>query len=227
LHKVVGLPFKDDIRHYLEWTIKATLDNPTIDIRLSIKATETLIKQENPDVLIVAIGALPNVPSIPGVDGSNVALVDDVDAGRATVGQNVLVVGAGLTGLETALYLTQIGKQVTIIDMLPLTETSYGVPLLNIGYLWHELKEKGAEIRVMVTLKEITGRGAIVIGKDGAKSEILCDTIVLSLGVKRPLEELENLNGLAPDVRCIGDCIEDRGNIWKATTGGYNATIDL
>jgi hypothetical protein len=53
-----------------------------------------------------------------------------------------------------------------------------------IDYLWHLSKKEG---RDLVTLGEITERGAIVADKNGTRSEIYRNTMVLSLGVRSPL----------------------------------------
>ena len=105
-----ALPFKEDMRKYLAWARRMTLNTPNIDIRLSTEATAEAIAKERPDVLVIAVGSSPTIPSVPGIDRKNVIWAGDVDMGRSETGKTVLVVGAGLTGCETALHLALIGK---------------------------------------------------------------------------------------------------------------------
>jgi 2,4-dienoyl-CoA reductase-like NADH-dependent reductase (Old Yellow Enzyme family)/thioredoxin reductase len=222
-----ALTFKDDVRRYLEWAVRTTTETRGVEIRLSTRATPELMRAEKPDVLIVAVGGTPLVPAIPGVGNARVVWAGDVDTGRARVGQNVLIAGAGLTGCETALHLVREGKNVTIIDMLPLQDIGVGEPLLNVGILRAMLAECGVEIKDNVRLEEITDDGVVAVDKGGKKAEMACDTVVLSLGVKPDSNLTEEWGGVAPDVQFIGDCSKDRGNIWKATTGGFNAAMDI
>ena len=76
------------------------------------------IQKENPDVVIVAAGAVPAIPSIPGIKQKNVVTALDVISGRSEVGEKVIVVGGGMVGLETAEFLSTMGKEVTIFEML-------------------------------------------------------------------------------------------------------------
>ncbi len=222
-----ALPFKDDIRRYVEWAARTTLGTESVDARLSTAATRERIEAERPDALIVAAGAAPFLPPIPGIDKPNVVWAGDVDAGKAHVGQRVLLAGAGLTGCETALYLLQQGKEVTIIDALPLPQIAADGNLLNVALLRDMLGEYGVEINDLVRLEAVTDAGAVIADKDGKRTELVCDTVVLSLGV-RPRRELGGaFEDLAPYVRFIGDCSVDRGNLRNATSDGYNAAVDL
>lgn len=64
-----------------------------------------MIEQEDPDALIVAVGAVPCPPGIPGAGGSNVVMAEEVLSGSKTVGGEVVVVGGGMVGCETAEYI--------------------------------------------------------------------------------------------------------------------------
>ena len=126
-----ALSFKEDMRKYLVWARRMTLNTPNIDFRLSTEATAEEVVKEHPDVLVIAVGSSPTIPSVPGIDRKNVVWAGDVDMGRIETGKIVLVVGAGLTGCETALQLALIGKGVTIIDVLPMNQIASDVHPLN------------------------------------------------------------------------------------------------
>lgn len=222
-----ALPFKSDVKDYLDWAIRMTANRPDIDIRLSTEATPERIEAEKPDVLIVAAGAEPIIPPIQGAGGSNVVWAGDVDLGKARVGETVLLAGAGLTGCETALHLSRQGKRVTIIDMLPLEEIGVDEPRNNTNVIRGMLAERGVEIRDRTTLEAITETGVVVVDRDGRRIEEECDTVVLSLGVRPDAGLMERFGRLAPEVLFVGDCNTDRGNLRSATFDGSNAAMEI
>jgi 2,4-dienoyl-CoA reductase-like NADH-dependent reductase (Old Yellow Enzyme family)/thioredoxin reductase len=222
-----GLPFKDDVKNYVEWAARTTLATDRLDVRLSTAATRERIEAERPDVVILAVGAAPFIPPIPGIDKSNVVWAGDVDAGKARVGQTILLAGAGLTGCETAVHLLRLGKEVTIIDALPLQQISADGNLLNVNALHDMLREHGVEIMDRVSLKAVADEGAVLLTSEGRTTNVVCDTVVLSMGVRPMREPTDLFEDLPCDVRLIGDCRALRGNLLMATADGYNAAMNL
>ncbi|NIR67427.1 MAG: FAD-dependent oxidoreductase, partial [candidate division Zixibacteria bacterium] len=86
-----------------------------------------LIKESQPDVAVIAIGGMPIMPEISGVTKSNVVTAQDVLFGKVTVGQNVVVIGGGMVGCETAYYLAERGSKVTIIEIQKRMATDMGL----------------------------------------------------------------------------------------------------
>ena len=222
-----ALPFKEDMRKYLAWARRMTLNTPNIDIRLSTEATAEEVVKEHPDVLVIAVGSLPTIPPVPGIDGKNVIWAGDVDMGRIETGKTVLVVGAGLTGCETALHLALIGKGVTIIDVLPMDQIASDVHPLNMTTLLDMLDKNGVDIRTETKLEAVTDNGALVSDKEGNKIEILCHTVVLSIGVTPRSDLIRRFENLAPEVHVVGDCRRGQGNLGYATADGFNAAIEV
>ena len=204
LHYAAALPFKADMKRYLDWLIGKT-ERSNIDIKYSTETTAATVKAEGPDVLIVAVGADPCIPSIPGIDKRHVVLAADVAAGNADVGARVVVAGGGMIGLETALMLAQRGKQVTVIDQLPQMELAEGTPAINKFGLLGLLFQNGVQFRTEVNLEEITDEGVVVMDKKWQRHTIPADTVVLSLGYTPRSATVETLRGLAPDVYVVGD----------------------
>lgn len=221
-------PFKEDMRKYLEWAIRITMNTPNIAVKLSTEATPEKIEAERPDVLIIAVGSAPITPAIPGVEKKHVFWAGDVLLGKAKVGDSVIVVGAGLTGSETALYLAQQRKKVTLIDILPLEKIDAEIPTINIITLRNMLSKSGVFTRTEVKLSAITDSSVIILDKKEDKTEeIPCDTVVLSLGLEPRRKLVEAFEKLATEVYIIGDCINKRGNLMKATTEGFWAAIEI
>jgi len=219
-------PFKADMKKYLDWLMKKTQRTPGVEIKLSTEATADIIKAKKPDVLIVAIGAEPIIPDIPGVKNANVVWAGDVVSGKALTGQTVVVAGAGLTGCETALYLAQQGKKVTVIDMLGQFEIAQDVPFLNKLGLMGLLHEHGVQFKTEVKMEEITKDGVTVIDKRWNRLEIPADTVALSLGFKTNKTAEKAFQGLVPDVYAIGDCANP-SNLRHAIHDAFNVAVEI
>ena len=105
--------FKDDYRLLLEY-LKTQLRKLGVSVELGKKATPEGIKRDHPDVVFIATGATHILPDIEGlVEGTRQGKVlTAVEAllGKREMGQSVVVLGAGLIGCETALYLAKKGK---------------------------------------------------------------------------------------------------------------------
>jgi pyruvate/2-oxoglutarate dehydrogenase complex dihydrolipoamide dehydrogenase (E3) component len=227
LKVAASLPFKSDLREYLAWAVRTSCNTPNLDIRLLTEASPETIKAEQPDILIVAVGSEPVIPAIPGCDNEKVVLAGEVSLGTAKVGNTVVVAGAGLTGLETALQLAREGKKVTVIDLLSWEEIHGPYPVMNLIHLKTMLRDLGVEIKHNFKLEEITAGGVIVTDKQQVRTELYCDSVVLALGYRPRQEVMEKMQDLAPEVIFVGDCTKERGNLQNAITQGFNAAIDL
>lgn len=194
------------------------------DIRLNTEVTEDFLKELDPDTVILATGGTPLHINLAGIDGENVIDAIDVLDGSKVPGARVLVIGGGMTGVETADYLAEHGRAVTIIEMRPdiaLDEAS--APRF---FLIPRLKEHGVNWEVNATVKEILPDG-VVYEKDGEEHK-LCgfDSIVLALGVRsyNPLEE--TVKAMGKQVIVIGDASKP-GPANKATEAALDAVMNI
>ena len=216
---------KGDVRAYADWSVRMTLRNPDIDLRLGVEATRERVLAEKPDAVIVAVGAEPIVPPVDGVGGENVCLAQDIDRGLVKPGKRVVIVGAGLTGTETAVTLAREGRAVTVIDMLPLADIRAREKAIARA---HRLAEaEGVRFRCEFRLKAITPAGVVGEDGDGRVSEIACDTVALSLGVRPRRDAAEALAGVCEETVFVGDCALRQGNILSAVRDGFYAAMNV
>ena len=220
-----GPPFKADMKRYLDWMVKTTERHP-VEIKLSTEATADTIKAEKPNVLILAVGAAPQAPDIPGATKPTAVWAGDVMVGSAKVGKRVVVVGAGMTGCETALHLVQQGKKVTLIDMLGQSEIAQDAPIFPKLALMGLFHKHGVEIQTEVKLEEVTDQGVLVIDKQWRRYEIAADTVVFAMGIKARSETVKALQGLAREVYVIGDCANPR-NLMAAIHDAFNVAVEI
>lgn len=225
LRLAVAPDFKADLKNYLNWSIRMTSRHPNVQIRLATTATTENILAETPDTLIIAVGSESNIPPIPGLTGDDVVWIGDVESGSASVGQDVIIAGGGLTGCETALDLARKGKNVTIIEMVSEQQmlTPSPIPMTALLQL---LKKENVTILAEHKLEKVKDH-TVLLSCAEAQKELAFDTLILSLGVKPKLLEVSKFANLIDDVFCIGDCTTSQGTLYTATTAGYNAGMDI
>lgn len=225
LNDINKLPFKDDMLHYTEWVINTTMKCGA-EIRLNTEATPELVMAENPDAIVVAVGASPAHPPIPGIDGSNVYNVLDVDSGRKKVSGNVVVCGGGLSGCEAALALAMEGCGVTIVDIIPEDQFASGIMDITRGMLLMLLKEHNVKKVGDNIVRSIDKEGVHIEGKDWKYQTLTADYIVDAMGMKSNSKLAEIFAELIPDVFVVGDAYEAQ-NIKHANLSAYNVCWNI
>lgn len=211
--------FKKDLARLLDW-YKVELEDLDLTVKLNSEVTPALVDQEKPDAIIVATGSKPIMPEVPGIDKPSVATATDLLLGRKTAGNTVVVIGGGLIGCETALWLAQQGKSVTIVEMLnDLMVAGIPVPHMNRIMLLDLLAFHGVGVMNGNALLEVTDTGVMLIDKAFKKKSLAADTVAIAIGLRPDQELYKNLRGKTPDLYVIGDAREARnimGSIWDA-----------
>jgi 2,4-dienoyl-CoA reductase-like NADH-dependent reductase (Old Yellow Enzyme family)/thioredoxin reductase len=225
LAEICSLPFKTDLKEYKDWDIRTTL-NCGAKIVLGTEVTKELVEKEDPDVLFLAVGAELATPPIPGIDGPNVADVISVDNDRVPVGQKVAVCGGGLSGLECALALAMKGKDVTVIDMVPVEDFGKGQYLLSHNMLIKLLKDHNVQFIGDSKVEKITEKGVEIIDKKWRRSVVEADTVVTAFGMRRRTEVVEALSGIIAETYIMGDCDMVKG-LQNANTSAFNYAVEM
>lgn len=190
-----------------------------IEVRLNTEATVEAVKELNPCGVIVSVGSTPARPPIPGIDGANVCVAEDVLLGKVNPQGNVVVVGSGMTGLETAEVLAMNGCKVTMVEMQK--EVGPGMYPALVNDVMNRMKEHDPVILLKHKLQKITAEGVEVLNlEDEQTSSIKADAVVLAMGVT-PREELANTFREAfSNVHVVGDAVKG-GRILEATQDGH------
>jgi len=190
--------------------LAGSLNTSGVKVFLNKEVNRKMMEDINLEVAIIATGATPMIPDIPGVRGKNVVLAWDVLAGKVEVGREIVIIGGGLVGLDTALHLAKQGKQVSVVEMLDkIAHDVFGLRRWN-------LKQSLMDYRIClypgVTLHSISERGVSVI--DSYQMLLLkADTVVLATPSKPENELAEQLKGLVPELYTIGDCVKPRNSM--------------
>ena len=218
---------KKDLRAYQNWAIRQTEKNPNIDLKLGNRATFDHIKEQDPDAVIVSVGANPVIPPIPGIEGKSSLWAGDVESGTVETGKRVIIAGGGLTGLETALSLSKEGKEVTIIEMLPFERVIMSAPVVNMVALSMLMRQHGIKYLAETKLLEVEEDRVKVADPDGIEEWMDCDNLVHALGMYPNKEEASLFEDIADEVYYTGDCATARGNLWTATSSAHHIALEL
>jgi len=215
--------FKEADRKLLTWYEKQVADCK-VEVRLNTAATAELVKNENPEAIIVAAGATAKKLLIPGIDGENV--VEAVgfynSLGRRDFGERVTVVGGGLTGVEIAYILGREGKKVTLVEACDDILQVYGLFAANSNMLREMLIYYGVEVMTSARLVEVKSGGIRVSTPEGEKV-IATDSVVVSAGYDPDDSIIESLEKIA-EIHNIGDSnavTNLMGPIWDAYAAAF------
>ena len=208
--------FKKNLEYYLDQQEKA-VTKAGIDLRLNTEVTPEYAAALEPDVIIASLGAVPARPDIPGIDGQNVLAAQKAYAEIDRVGKSVVILGAGLVGVELGLHLISKGRSVKIVEMLD--HISDGGNFLHLPGLRVEIKKRGLDIAFNTKAKNITSTG-VVCESDGFEMTYNADTIIYAIGQSSLRDEAIALGGCAPEFYMIGDCVSSR-NITDATSEAF------
>lgn len=221
------LSFKEDMKKFLAWMI-ARVEESEATIKYNTEVTADTINHEKPDALILAVGATPHIPNIPGIDLPKVHWAGDIDSGEYETGKEVIVVGAGLMGVETALGLSLLSKKVTIIEMMGMDAVLKDVEWYNRNYLTARLAEENIQVMTNVKMEAVTETGIRTINKNFLWRDYPADTIVLATGMEARKDKVIELRRLIPEteVFIIGDCFQPR-NLFHAIHDGFNAAVEI
>ncbi len=218
--------FKKDNRNYIDWSSRDILSTPGIRVLLNTEATAELLKDGGYDVVIVANGSNPIYPAF--LRGKqNVCWVGDVELGHVSLGDRVVIAGAGLSGCETAWLLAEKGKKVTMIDMQPRNRIGAGGSAMNMSALMEKLDELHVEILCETKLEDVQDDG-IVVSTTAGTQKLPCDNVVLALGLIPNTALGEQLyRELDCEVVSVGDCMTRMGTLRNAVSTGHMAGYNI
>ena len=218
------------LKERMEWVMdyyRAAFEALGVEVRLNTEVTADLVAERKPDAVIVGTGSRSVIPGkIPGVTGSNVYTVEQVLTGQADLSaKNVTMIGAGITGIETAEYLAARKAKVTIVDLLD--KVAPNANHTNVGDICGRLAQYGTKYLLGHALREIRS-DAVVLEKQSDHSVVTVptDAVVLSLGYRPDNALAEELKAKGLQVVTVGSAVKD-GTIAPATRTGYEAARAL
>ncbi|MDT2760448.1 FAD-dependent oxidoreductase [Enterococcus xiangfangensis] len=182
----------------------------------------------NYDKLVISSGARPTLPPIEGANeatnGFILRSVTDAAEIKTYIDKHdpksVLVLGAGVMGLELAENFKHRGLDVTLVDQLPQVAFPYDEEIADLIY--DKLIENGLKIHLSTRVEKINHAGKEVVLSDG--TILNPDLILFATGVAPNNEMTQNagiklaedgqiivndqLETNVPDIYAIGDIIK-------------------
>jgi 2,4-dienoyl-CoA reductase-like NADH-dependent reductase (Old Yellow Enzyme family)/thioredoxin reductase len=220
---VRGIPFKKDLCGLVK-NLEAQMRKAGVEVRLKTEVTQGLVECEAPDVLVLALGAVPIVPSIPGMDSPKAVLGNHLSDPGIAVGKKVVILGGGLVGCESAVHLAQQGKDVTVVEMMEDVAVEANVRQRPI--LLDMLAMLQVKVKTRTKGLKITDRGLVCTDDTGNETLFEADTVVVSVGQRALREAVNDLLDAAPEVVQVGDCVKPQ-KVTEALYRGYHAGLDI
>ena len=219
----VDLAVKPPHKDKLYWCIEdlyTACSKLGVEFMMNTEITRELVEKAKPYAVICATGAYATKPGfINGHDRENVYTTTEILNGDVVLeNKKVAVIGSGMTGLETAELLTVTDNEVTVVEMAD--EIAPGVWHQHVNDIMPRLKAKSARFFTSSKLTEIKESAIVVEDKNGSKSEIAADFVVLSLGAKSDNALYNELNNAGINAWLIGDG-ERVGRIADATRSAF------
>ena len=208
--------FKEKDRDLITWYRRELTKYP-IEVKLNTEITD--ISSLGADEVIVATGSTANRIPVPGADKAIQAV--DFLLGKQDVGENVTIIGGGLTGCEIAYELYLQGKKPTIVEMQDDLITTPGICLANTSFLRDFFKANKVPVHLETGVKEIMDGSVVAADKDGKVFEISADSVILSVGYKpTPIAQK------AKNVHIVGDA-NKVGNLRTVIWGAWDVCMKL
>ncbi|MBW2623295.1 MAG: FAD-dependent oxidoreductase [Deltaproteobacteria bacterium] len=191
-----------------------------IDLHLNTEVSIEMVKEQNPDAVIVATGSVPLIPDIPGITGDNVVNVWQVLNREVEVGNNVVVIGDDdlVASLSTADFIAEQGKKVEFLcwgyfagaKVEPATREA----------IYQRLLQKGVILSPQTIVNEISDNTVITMDRFTNEERRIegVDTVVVACGGRENNALYYNLKDQVDEIYVVGDA----NGIRKV----HNATMD-
>ncbi|PKM93230.1 MAG: 2-enoate reductase [Firmicutes bacterium HGW-Firmicutes-1] len=194
--------FKKDDRALLKW-YTVQLEKLPVDIKLNFRADKKMIEKSNADVVIFATGSKPIKLDLG--NKNNIYTADEILKDNKKAGDNIVFVGGGLVGCETALWLRQQGKNVAIVEAKPqILGGGEDMCFANYDMLKDLLVFNEVEVYRNSSIKTIMDDSVLVETPNGEK-EIKADTVIVAVGYSSQKDLYDTMVGSNKIVYNVGD----------------------
>ena len=215
---------KEEVQRLLDYYLTQIFKRE-IEVLLNTEADPELVKELQPDSLLIAFGAVERILPIPGVEGEKVQLATKAIAHPEQLGQNIVILGGGSIGCEIGLELAENGKNVTILeltDTLAANANSLYREALRQKFLLHE----NLHSLLKCGCSRIEEDVVIYKNESGEEKQLPYDQLILSTGLVAQRQLVESFYGICRDTVAIGDCVSP-SNIMNANFEGYTAALNI
>ncbi len=175
------------------------------------------------DKLLIASGASPRILDIRGAKNKKVYVLrtyEDAEKIKSDDSKDVVIIGGGPVGIESALALLKFKEKITVIEIAPYILSTVFSRIVS-EMIEKQLVERGIEILKDEEPLEISGNPVKSVKTN--KRRIKCSSVIMGVGVVpntdfvKGVVNLEPREGIVvnekmqtsePDIYAAGDCIE-------------------
>lgn len=218
--------FKWPLKQFKNFMI-AQMGKLGIEVKLNTRATKQLIQEQNFDVVVAAIGSTPAKPRIPGVDRPNVHYAAKIyGCLEDQLSDEIVMIGGGEIGVETSLYLCELGKKVAVLEQLP--ELIADAPHAHYQCMVHNywFNQPNFRFQCGARVTSIEADGVCYTDYKGEQHKVPCGDVLLSVGARPLVEEAMEFAGAADKMFAIGDC-DSVANVQRAMRSAFGIASSL
>lgn len=215
--------FKEADKDLIKWYEKQ-MQLTGVRLHMNTEVAKEFVESELPDAIVVASGATARQLKFAGAKADQVISAIDYLSGSKEIGDDIIVVGGGLTGCEIAYDIARNGKKVTLVEMAEKILTAKLLCAANSSMLKDLMEYHDVDIMTSSIIEKVEGNSAIV--KQGeAYTKVKVDSIIVSAGYipnNRLYDELKDLE----NVYLVGDA-DHVGSLLDVIKGAYKAALDI
>lgn len=201
--------FKEKDRQLIDW-YRRQIKNHNIEVNFNTEITD--LSKLDADEIIVATGSKAKKLPLPGIEKA-IEAVDYLE-NKKEVGENIVIIGGGLSGCEIAYDLFLKGKKPTIIEAKDDLMAVTGLCLANSSYLRDFFNHKKVPVYLESKVLEINDGEVVVQTKDGTKKTIKTDSVITAIGYNpAPLCKPSKHVHIVGDALSVGNL---RTVVWRA-----------
>jgi 2,4-dienoyl-CoA reductase-like NADH-dependent reductase (Old Yellow Enzyme family)/thioredoxin reductase len=188
---------------------KRQIERFGVECFLNHKVTAETVKEEDPDIVILATGSLPSAPPVEGIDESNIVVFfHEVLNGELPHKKKTIVIGGGPVGCEVALHMSEHGCPVTIVEMLP--RIGERLESMTRKILIKHLHENNVRIMTEYRLSKVADDGVVVTKGEAEERFLEAERVVITVGNRVDNRLYHEIEPMGYEVHRIGDCLEPR-----------------
>ncbi|MDI9591270.1 MAG: NAD(P)/FAD-dependent oxidoreductase [Acidobacteriota bacterium] len=213
-----GPDFKSDIIRLID-AMALQCEKLGVVVRLGKEATPEALADVRVDKIVLATGSTPAVPPIPGIENAIPAV--DYLTHKVEAGRNVVIIGGGLAGTESACDIAPKAESVTIVEMLPDILLASAECLNNDQHLRKMVAQRGVRVVAGARVTAVTA-DSLTYEKDGETVTLACDCVLNAAGFKASDQLEDACLAVCEEVAVVGDATAPR-KILDTIHEGYHA----
>ncbi|MBN2038512.1 MAG: FAD-dependent oxidoreductase [Spirochaetes bacterium] len=194
-------PHKDELKSIPEYYSRQ-IELLKINLKLNTKFNPAGPDNDQFDAVIVATGAKSKIPDIPGIRETQYKTAIEILRTGNAPGDSILIIGGGMVGLETAEYLADMGKKVTVVEMDKIA-ADIG-PTTRWGFI-SRIRRK-VKIMSMTAVANISGNTSTLLEKETIKSKVQADLIIIASGMESDRILIDEFNRNGIEYYTAGSC---------------------